>query len=127
MENHITACHSKNKRNGDIIGDNDKSIDETSDPSLWKSGQKCPFGCPGRWNIPERLETHKKEASHQHLEYLNKRVVNLESTLNKENDMNTPMIGSQQQPSSPPLENEMEEMDETEPGMSQQSSQRVDF
>ena len=124
MEKHVEACHSNNKSNGNIIGD--KSIAGNSDPALWKSERKCPYGCPGRWNNPESLEAHKKEASHQHLEYLNKRVVRLE-ILNKENDMNTLMVGSQQQPSSPPLENETEDMDETGPEMSQQRSQQVEY
>ena len=132
MEKHVEACHSNNKSDSNIIGDNNKSIAKTLDPALWKSGQKCPFGCPGRWNNPESLEAHKTEASHQHLECLNKRVVRLEksneSILNKEkeeNDVNTPMVGLQQQPSSSPLENETENMDESGLETSQERSPQV--
>ena len=130
MEKHIHACHTNNKSNVNHINDDDEDIAGTSDPASWKSGRKCPFGCQGRWHNPESLDSHKRDSSHQHLERLNKRVVRLEksneSILNKENeenDMNVPMVGSQQQPSSPPLENdsEMEDMDETGPGMSQQA------
>ena len=136
MEKHVKTRHFNNKNNDNIIDDDDENIAGTSNSASWKSGRKCSFGCQGRWHSPESLKKHKTDASQQHLERLNRRIVRLEitneSTMKKENEengMNMPMVRSQQQPSNLPWENdsEMENMDATGPEMSQQTSQQVEL
>ena len=137
MVKHVKVCHSNNKSNGIIINDNYEDVTGSSDPALWKSGCECSFGCQGRWYNPESFDAHKRDSCHDHLEYLNKRVVRLEkineSRMNKENennDKNVLMVESQQQPSCGPFKNDakMEDMEKNRLGMSQQmNQQQIEF
>ena len=121
MEKHIHTCQSNTKTASNNVKNEAEEIAGTYDSStLWKSGQKCPFGCQGLWQNQESLEGHKRDSFHQHLQRLNWRVARLE-VLNRpitikengKNDMNVPMVGSQQ-PSNSPLETNFEMMEDME-------------
>ena len=137
MDTHDQACHSNNKSNGIHINDNYEDVAGISDQASWKSGRKCSFGCQGLWHNPESFDAHKKDYCHNHMDYLNKRVVRLEksneSRMNKEygdNDINVLMVGLQQQPSGGPVKNdsEMEHMEKIRSGMSREmNEQQIEF
>ena len=127
MDKHVQACNSDNKSNGIHITDIHEDVVGISNPASWKVGQKCSFGCQGQWHNRESLDAHNRDYCHDHMEYLNKRVVRLEksneSRMNKEN---VSMVGLQQRPSSGPLKNdlEMEDMEKIRLGMSQEMNEK---